>query len=158
MWFSIMHTLLFSVVVLFSRADEKLVTVFCSFLQHLVVWLSVEIADCMWFVSLTGLVRRTDWNQFWLECLVILSVSRYESAVVTLHRKEKCFFCYHFQILHTEINSWFNVFWMSDTVWWRSCRHWCALFRSLSTFLWQCEGYWIIFFWQELRYSCFSCF
>lgn len=124
-----------------------------------VVWLSVEIADCMWFVSLTGLVRRTDWNQLWLECPVIWSVSRYESAVITLHRKEKCFFCYHFQILHTEINSWFNVFWMSDTVWWRSCRHWRALFKSLSTFIWQCEGYyWIIFFWQELRYSCFSCF
>lgn len=131
MWFSIMRTRLFSVVVFIFKSRWKNWWRPCSFLaislQHLVVWLSVEIADCMQFVPLTGLVRRTDWNQLRLECLVILSVSRHGSAVITLHRKEKCFFCYHFQILHTEINSWFNVFWMSDTVWWRSCRHWRAL-------------------------------
>lgn len=129
-----------------------------SAVQHLVVGMSVQISDCMWSVSLNRLVRWTELNQSCLECLIVLSLSCCEFAFITLRRKEKCVF-HQFQILHTEILSWLNVFGMSDTVRWRSCRHRLALFIHFLHFFDNVKDIWIILFWQELiRYSCFSCF
>lgn len=165
-----MHNLLFSIVVVVGGGfvQEKMAkpVKVCSFLCS--SWEAIttfyfdclsKIPGCMWFVSLTGLVRWTGWNQFRLECFITLSVSWYESQSQRYKKNKTSSFCHHFLIFahrnHLLIECFLNV----QHCFMKILPHGRALFNHFSTVLWLCEGYWILSFWKELLgYSCFFVF